>query len=375
MTHTIQDKNSVISSITLDQIIAHIWDADAQGVLKLPKKLDRPASYGVILTEMFYPEDLTYLEAYINDLGLGPQQLLALDALTRWSFVNAVSRVRCTLGMIGAVIAPKVALLNVQTHPTARPVACINTRFTGESVALISQVLREASASPSACAKIPKWHYEDEYEKLSSLNEIDRKHGLVDERRQLVEWMKSTDIKTELYPEAGTRTEYAARRLIQVIQAIAGYKNSSESDTLRTLVSNVNHISTLVRVQSSQDSPLLSRLASDVIDYFHSLDRMLSANCAQARAVLSRMKTGDLLYDECLALGRQRHQVMALEFSPAVTLFSYMLKVAAVQLKHDAALDHALDALMRFTNAEAVYRTTLDQFAEPLPKKTLVLAS
>lgn len=346
-------KNShqiVISSILLDKIINDVIEADNQKVLSLPPRIAHRKTYGREMIEIFTSADRDWMTSYVAAMGLSNTQLCALDALARWSFRNSSSDIRVALALLSTEIGRFIAMTPRDSDVKSTDIGDIVNSFLDESVWAIRDVLRSASLTGSIDAKIPMTEYSEEFKYLSELCEHDRSVGLIEEKQQARHYLSTTTAESVISPAQMSRREYAARRLFQMLLSASQYKRDDCFSRLRSLLNNGTQLAMTIRRLSVND-PDLGRLATDVLDQFHSVDRFLNANGTAASSLVTRVTRDELVYDEIIAMGRHQHRIIAVEFNSALMLFSYLVKLAGFQMKGHTGFRNSVSDCLRYSGA------------------------
>lgn len=354
-----------ISSQKLDEITKHILSAYDRNLIALPAKLDRSTVYGRDLVNFYREEDQRWAQAYIDSLNLSGTQLCVLDSLARWAFRNTCGNIRSVIGLLGTVIGRYVAANFRDIHVKSTDTSDIVSSFLDESTWTIRRIMRSSALTGSIDAKIPMTEYKEEFDALAALPAADRQWNLKEEREEMRIILNTTNSNSFVSPNGMPRKEYAARRLTQMLKSVAEYKREDGFTRLRSLLNNGSQAAMVIRMLAVND-PEISRLASDVLDHFHSIDRLLNANGTAANTLLARMARDEIVYDEVLAMGRQQHRIIAVEFNSAVILFSHLLKVSGYKFKQSKDFRTAVHNCLRYSGIQENY---LNEVTEATVKK------
>lgn len=347
-----------VSSHTLDKIISGILESDLENEIELPSRLQPNVSYGRDLNNWYRSQDVQFVQTkYLA--GLTEVELSVLDALTRWSFRNTGNLMRSATGLVACALF-KVAKPLENDYPISAVETGkdIYSSLISENVWTIRRLCQTATSGESIDAKIPLRTFGDVFNNLTDLTVKDRTTPNKLERERQVRLLTNVVPSRTLQESSMDRTDFAVGRLIQMTKAVARYKREDGFGRLRSFLTNASMMATMVRVKAHDDLGL-ARLCSDVLDMFHSIDRLLNANCVAANSLLDRMQRGELVYDEVMAMGRHQHRIVAVEYSAALTLFAYLLKQADIDMYDDADVRSAANRLIIYSGVSEQYTSEI----------------
>lgn len=343
-----------MSSMLLDKLIHDILEADLDDTVEIPSSLGSNSDYGRDLRAYYRDEDIKWMEDKLNT-SLTPNELCVLDSLARWAYRNTGDLMRRAIGLIGSVISCHSSVSLKDTHVQANETGPdVYSSLIAENIWAIRRLIKSSTTVGAIDAKIPLHSLADTFEQLTSLPAEDRLSPNPIERERQAKLMASVSPMSNLSENSMDRVDFAAARLIQMTKSVASYKREDGFGRLRSFMTNGSTLASLIRVKAAGNIQLVS-LCSDVLDIFHSIDRLLNANCIAANGLLDRMCRGELIYDEVLSMGKQQHRIMAVEYANAITLFAYLLKQSDLTLGNDQDIKKSISRLLRFSGITEQY--------------------
>lgn len=341
----------------LDELVLDIMTLVQQGqITTLPPILDESYSN---LGNVMSPEDINQIHNLLNRRKYTAYEENVLNAIAQWNLRNSSSFLKSIMAAICYTLHSTQRLGQL---PSTTELLAVKTGMPSdvarslhmETPETIRRLIKAAVGNGPVEAKIPVNGYSDE---ISKLIKIDSRDPI--EVENLRRYLGSTDTKTVLKANSMDRKEYIARLLIQTTKTVSEYKNEDSFSTLRSFLNNAGHICTLIRVFSNttDNYQWISKLACDVNDQIHSLDRLLSANAVLARQMLTRMiQNNEVIYKDLMDLTRHQHRILAIEAAGVFTMFSYLFKSVEYDfiLRHEE-LSKSITRMLRYTEISTKY--------------------
>lgn len=343
-----------VCNTDLDEIVQDIMSDISNGkITSVPITLeDNYSNLGKIMSAA----DIEKIQRMLDDRHYSQYELQVLNSIAQWNLRNTSSSLKSIIGAICYVINQRMTPL-----PTTTEIKAVQTGLPSDVTAAlhreepetIRRLIKAAVANGAVEAKIPVNGYSAEIEYLMELNSTDQQ-AVTNMKR----FLSSTDTKTNLKPSSLEREEYIARLLIQTTKTVSEYKNEDTFSTLRSFLNNAGHICTLIRIHScgNSDYQWVAKLACDINDQIHSLDRLLSANAVLARQMLTRMIQNDeVIYKDLMDLARHQHRIMAIEASSVFIMFSYLFKSLEYSFVESEMLNKSFTRMFRYTEITSKY--------------------
>lgn len=355
-----ETKSAVLNTVCnsdLDELILEIMSLVKSGkITTLPQTLDESYSnLGAIMSV----EDINQIHNLLDARKYSAYEENVLNAIAQWNLRNTSSYLKA---IIGAICYTLHSSRRLSPLPTTTEILAVKTGMPSdvtrslhmETPETIRRLIKAAVGNGPVEAKIPVNGYSDE---IAALMKIDSRDPV--EVENLRRYLGSTDTKTVLKASNMERKEYIARLLIQTTKTVSEYKNEDSFSTLRSFLNNAGHICTLIRLFSieADNYQWVSKLACDVNDQIHSLDRLLSANAVLARQMLTRMiQNKEVIYRDLMDLTRHQHRILAIEAAGVFTMFSYLFKSMEFDfIAQNEELNKSITRMLRYTEIATKY--------------------
>lgn len=351
-----------LSSIEIDDLVLEVLDKVKDGeITTIPTSLENVSFNDLI--HSLSPQDLNKLRILVTRVNYNNYEYHVLESICQWNVQNSSGELKVIYSLLCSIFKMSYTPLSNNTSFISQEDAGITDvmqRFHKENVNTIRRLIKSTIASGPVEAKMPLVQYTTSINYLTNLNKgVHPENVLQKEREAVKRYLGTTDSHTTLVASSMDRNEYMARVLIQTLKSISEYKSDQTFSNLRSFLNNAGHICSIVRMFSNYDQKLegINRLACDLNDQVHSLDRMLSSNAVLARQVLSRLiETNDPIYSDVLALTRHQHRIIAVDTQRVIILFSYLFKEMDMEFIQNHPMIHkALSRMFRYTNIAGKY--------------------
>ncbi len=348
-----------VSSSDLDKLVLSIKrDIDTGSITSIPQSSDNffMKNADQVLSE----SDRNIIIGYIEDYELEPYELEVFSEIVSWNIRNTSASLKSLLTAVGHCLK---YLIKDNPEDTG-PLMCFSDvtvsnmleNFQRESPDNIRRIMKSAVVNGPISAKIPLYTHAAVIQDLISPKDTEKM------KADLSRYLAITDAKTNLSSKSMSAHEYVARLLIQTCKSVSEYKQDESFSNLRSFLNNAGHICTLVRIYSegSQDETsqmTYSRLACDINDQVHSLDRLLSSNAILARQLLSRMVMNEeIIYSHLVDFARHQHRIISVEGYSILTMFAYLVKMLPKSpLSDNQDISKSINRMFRFTDINTKY--------------------
>lgn len=351
----------VISSSTIDEIAKQILAYDLIHKIQIPTRIDPATTYDKGLEENYRPSDISGVKAILAKFAPTKEEMATMDSLLRWNFRNAGTIVRSSYGLIAAALNG----LNKDRHDNDQSTMAVQVsdnlamQFSQESLWAIKRMTRMTVATGAHECKIPLRDLDSEYAELIDMSKMFGT-DVYDVEADTVKSILKDLTSTTPIDKTQNRKMLARKLCLQMIQAIAEYRQDDTFGRLRGFMNNVCHFANLVRILTTGENHSLNRLCCDVLDQVHSTDRLLNSNCIAAIGLMERIKNDEVVYDRILELGKHQHRVMALEVSSCVGLFAYLVKQSQSLIEIDSDVRNTLSRLLKYSGISNRYTSEIN---------------
>lgn len=342
-------KETIVSSILLDEIVSHLLDKDIDNEVRIVSKLPQLSTYERALEDNYEPQDIDYTIKYIEEKKLTALELTILDGLIRWNFQNTGGLLRSVLGLVGVAVIRLSTGARFPEGIKATTASEMTNQFVSEPVPAIRRLIRQSVSSGVIEARIPMREMGDTF---TYLTELTSATATSDDQLILREAMADVTTDVAVLPNSNNR-EYCIRLMVQIIKATREYKKMDSFGRLRSFLNNAGHFTVAARVMIPDDR--IKRLSLEIGDIIHSTDRLLSANCVAAENAHARMIKGEVIYGEVMDIIRHQHRIMAVEINAVHSLFAYLLSVSSEYIKVCGDLSKIISNMIRYSGIGSRY--------------------
>lgn len=264
------------------------------------------------------------------DIFSQPHDLILLDGMCRWLFRQADGRQRQYYWMISLVFSPIIYATREARDfgmysQVTLDVNDILGSFLKETPRYMASMIRYALVTQPMEAKLPvqkSAHFYDEVSALSTPELQMAADGAASEEiMRLIQSVNPTMVVTVKLdgPEA---RETALKRLLQTVQAIAGYRAPHTACSLRLFLNSVSSLLMHKRMISGHRD----EFAGDLQMFIVSMEKQAQCFSYSAATLVQRAQAGQLVYAEMLNLCNQWHSLMNSELTLVLHAFAYFAR-------------------------------------------------
>ena len=360
-----------VSSLLVDNLVRDILASYRRQRIALPARLDGWASSSLFSTGIenrYSPADLEFIKR--NHLGgittLNTEELRALQAVLSWNFMNIGCEHRSAIGAAGYLVKKEIMLRDEESSELtllgqAQP---ISRRLAQEPAPAIERLLYNTLVSPvftgNVRSVLPE-RYRDALEYLTDIRDICTRmrkdaENLPTYREDLRKGMKWAATGDTEIKESSTPLNIAVQRfLIATCFNAGGFMVNGDASRLRSFLTNSGRLAGVIRI-NTPDNPTLNRLAMDFGSIIHSLEVALTGSCSAASRLVSRMRNGEIVYDEIYSWMGFHHRLVNIELRIAFILFAYLLRRAEVYIESNNEYIMAKKATLSYPGLTTAYR-------------------